>query len=147
VITEQGLGKRSAMSEYPKQGRAGQGVIGMRVTPGDAVVGVSIAGLKDNLIITTSRGKTKQVKVRLFKSLGRATGGYGVQHVVKNEVVTALVKPMERISRAEMTAAPEQLQLPVAGSGKKAKPAKARPTKPKPGRKAPAKVRMKAKAR
>ena len=129
VITEQGSGKRSPLAEYPKQGRAGQGVIGIKIAGGDAVAGFAIVGPKDDLVITTSRGKSKLVKGKLFKSLGRATGGYGVQHVVKNEVITALVKPQMRIEASEVADAapePQQLELISAAPAKKDKaPAKA----------------------
>jgi DNA gyrase subunit A len=150
VITEQGTGKRSAISEFPKQGRAGQGVIGLRVDAGDAVAGVVIAGIKEDVIITTSRGKAKQVKVKLFKSLGRATGGYGVYHVLKNEQVAGLVKPAERISAPEameepsgpvqLELVPEEIVKP--SKAKKAAVKKARATKkPAPAKKKPAKVK------
>jgi DNA gyrase subunit A len=124
VITEQGVGKRSSMKEFPTQGRAGQGVIGIRLSEDDAVAGLSIAGIKDEVFITTSRGKAKQVKLKVFKSLGRATGGYNVQHVVKNEVITGLIKPVERITVAEAGEAPArpvQMELALEEPVKKGK--------------------------
>ena len=148
VITEQGIGKRSPLSEYPKQGRAGQGVIGIKLNGGDAVAGLAIVGLKEEVIITTSRGRSKIVKGRLFKSLGRATGGYGVQHVLKNEIITGLVKSVERIDApvAEMVHEPVQLALveaaPTKASAKSAAKAPAR----KPA-KAPVKAPVKAAAK
>src|SRR5512143_2638282 len=125
VITEQGVGKRSSMSEFPSQGRAGQGVIGIRVDEEDAVAGAVIAGLKEDLFITTSRGKAKQVKMKVFKSLGRATGGYTVQHVVKNEVITGLIKAVERMTAPEAgeppAAEPVQVELAIEALVKKGK--------------------------
>ncbi len=140
VITEQGAGKRSSMSEFPTQGRAGQGVIGIRVDEDDAVAGLAIAGLKEEVLITTSRGKSKQVKMKVFKSLGRATGGYNVQHVVKNEVITGLIKAVERITAPEAgeppAAEPVQMELAIEAPAKKGKaekqPAKEVPTIKKP---------------
>jgi DNA gyrase subunit A len=159
VITEQGVGKRSGMKEFPKQGRAGQGVIGLRVDEEDAVAGLAIAGIKDELFITTSRGKVKQVKMKAFKSLGRATGGYNVQHVVKNEVITGLIRPVERIAApeaAEPTATEEPVQMELASEApvKKVK-AEKQPKKKvsavnetaKPAKKAPAAKKPAAKAK
>jgi DNA gyrase subunit A len=144
VITEQGVGKRSRMSDFPKQGRAGQGVIGIRVDAKDAVAGLAIAGLKDDLFITTSRGKSKQVKMKVFKSLGRATGGYNVQHVVKNEVITGIIKAVERITAPEATeppaAEPVQMELAVEVPAKKIK-AEKQPVKKAPAAKKPANIR------
>ncbi len=112
IITEQGSGKRTPLSEYPKQGRAGQGVIGIKIAGGDAVAGFAIVAPKDDVALTTSRGRTKVLKGKLFKSLGRATAGYGVQHVLKNEIIAALVKPQMRIDEPEtVEAAPEPKQL------------------------------------
>ncbi len=112
IITEQGSGKRTPLSEYPKQGRAGQGVIGIKIAGGDAVAGFAIVAPKDDVALTTSRGRTKLLKGKLFKSLGRATAGYGVQHVLKNEIIAALVKPQMRIDAPEtVEAAPEPKQL------------------------------------
>jgi DNA gyrase subunit A len=154
VITEQGVGKRTPLSEYPKQGRAGQGVIAIKLSGGDAVAGLAIAGLKEDVIITTSRGKSKIVKGRLFKSLGRATAGYGVQHVVKNEIITGLLKAVERIDEPATEMAPVLVQLELAA----AKPAKApakvpakmsakAPAKKSKAKKAKAPVKAKMKAR
>ena len=135
IITEQGAGKRSPLTEYPRQGRAGQGVIGIKLAGGDAVAGFAIIAPKDDVAITTSRGRTKLIKGKLFKSLGRAAGGFGVQHVLKNEVITALIKPQMRIEAAETVEAapePEQLELISEASAKKGKAdKKTAPTKAK----------------
>jgi hypothetical protein len=66
--------------------------------------------------------------VKLFKSLGRATGGYGVYHVLKNEQVAGLIKPAERISTPEAveeTTGPVQLELVPEEPVKKSKVVKA----------------------
>jgi DNA gyrase/topoisomerase IV subunit A len=91
-------------------------VIGIRVEDDDAVAGLAIAGPKDDLLITTSRGKSKQMKMKVFKSLGRATGGYRVQHVIKNELITGLIKAVERIATPEAreTSAGEPVQMELA---------------------------------
>ena len=90
---------------------------GRVVLPSTGSATVTIANTADSIStgtavalsgITTSRGKSKQVKMRLFKSLGRATGGYGVFHVVKNEQVTGLVEPAESISMPETPEAAEE---------------------------------------
>lgn len=63
----------------------------------------------------------------MFKSLGRATAGYGVQYVLKNEIIAALVKPQMRIDAPETVEAapePKQLELLSAAPQKAAKSAK-----------------------
>jgi hypothetical protein len=112
----------------------------MRVDDEDAVAGLAIAGLKEEVLITTSRGKSKQVKMKTFKSLGRATGGYNVQHVVKNEVITGLIKSVERITAPETgeppAAEPLQMELAIEQPAKKGK-AERQPVKEAPAIKKP----------
>ena len=69
-ITDNGMAKVTEMSQYPVQGRHGQGVINLRL-PKEAseVVAVVIGSLDTDLIITTAIGSTKQFK------LGNATIG------------------------------------------------------------------------
>ena len=113
------------------------------------MAGIVIAGVKEEVIITTSRGKAKQVKVKLFKSLGRATGGYGVFHVLKNEQVAGLIKPAERISvpeAVEEPTGPIQLELVPAEPVKRSKAEKASvkaPAKKAPISKKPAAAKKK----
>jgi DNA gyrase subunit A len=150
ILTEQGVGKRSPLSEYPRQGRAGQGVIGIKVAGGDAVAGFAILGPKDDAAITTSRGRTKLVKGRLFKGLGRATSGYGVQHVLKNEIIAALIKPQLRIDEPEPVEAahePEQLELISEAPAKSTSKRNSAKGKPRAKARTKTKARTKAEAK
>ena len=63
-ITDNAMAKATEMSEYPTQGRNGQGVINVRLPKGASeVVAVVVDALETDLIITTALGSTKQVKL------------------------------------------------------------------------------------
>ncbi|MFZ1397777.1 MAG: DNA gyrase subunit A, partial [Candidatus Promineifilaceae bacterium] len=63
-ITDNGLAKATAMSEYPTQGRHGQGVRNMNL-PSDAaeVVAAVIGDENTQILITTGIGSTKKLKL------------------------------------------------------------------------------------
>lgn len=66
-ITEDGVAKMSSCEEYPSQGRAGQGVINMRLPKSSKYVAAATIGRQDdNIIALTSKGKP------LYMRVGRA---------------------------------------------------------------------------
>ncbi len=93
TITNDGVAKVSAMSEYPVQGRAGQGVIAMRMPKSStALAAAAIGRLDDNIIVLTSRNKP------FYMRLGRApqvirgrNGGDFIISVRENEQVAGVV--------------------------------------------------------
>lgn len=79
VVSEKGLGKRSALDEYPTHGRGGKGVKTMQVTPktGNLVAIKSVTD-DDDLMITTANGVTIRTAVNEMRVMGRATQGVKV---------------------------------------------------------------------
>jgi DNA gyrase subunit A len=79
VISEKGLGKRSALDEYPTYGRGGKGVKTMQVTAktGNLVAIKSVTD-EDDLMITTANGVTIRTAVNEIRVMGRATQGVKV---------------------------------------------------------------------
>jgi DNA gyrase subunit A len=76
VISELGVGKRSALSEYPSQGRYGVGVASasLSVKTGPLAAG-GVASASDRLMMVSEKGNTKVVFVRSLPKAGRATRG------------------------------------------------------------------------
>jgi DNA gyrase subunit A len=76
VISELGVGKRSALSEYPTQGRHGTGVVtaGLSDKTGQLAAGV-VANVSDRLLMVSSKGSSKAVFVRSLPKARRATQG------------------------------------------------------------------------
>lgn len=76
IVTDAGYGKRTQLHHFNRQGRGGQGVIGIRLTARKgAVVAAFMVGLDDEIILVSSGGVTIRTNVREISSQGRdATG-------------------------------------------------------------------------
>ncbi|MDQ6602324.1 MAG: DNA gyrase subunit A, partial [Chloroflexota bacterium] len=76
VIAQNGMGKRTRVSDFPVQKRAGLGVIAMKVTPktGD-IVAAGIVETTDELIFISGKGIVMRTKVSDLRVIGRATQG------------------------------------------------------------------------
>ena len=79
VISEKGMGKRSALEDYPTQGRGGKGVKTMQVTAktGNLVAIKSVTD-EDDLMVTTTSGVTIRTAASELRVMGRATQGVKV---------------------------------------------------------------------
>lgn len=79
VISEKGMGKRSALEDYPTQGRGGKGVKTMQVTAktGNLVAIKSVTD-DDDLMVTTTSGVTIRTAASELRVMGRATQGVKV---------------------------------------------------------------------
>ena len=77
-ITDNGVAKISPVSEYPTQGRAGQGVISMRLPEmSNRVTAATIGSQDDTIIALTSKNKPKYMRIGLAETLKRGRAGYG----------------------------------------------------------------------
>jgi DNA gyrase subunit A len=76
VISEMGVGKRSALSEYPTQGRYGAGVVtaSLSAKTGQLAVG-AVANASDRLLMVSAKGNSKAMFVRSLPKARRATQG------------------------------------------------------------------------
>ena len=76
VISEMGIGKRSALSEYPRQGRYGMGVASASLSAktGQLAAGV-VASASHRLLMVSEKGSSKAMYVRSLPKAQRATQG------------------------------------------------------------------------
>ncbi|MCC6801088.1 MAG: DNA topoisomerase 4 subunit A [Anaerolineae bacterium] len=103
VCTDTGVAKSTPLTEYPAQGRAGQGVISMKL-PGDAkgLAAATVGRLDDNIIVVTNKGKPKYMRVGLAQEARRnAKGDYIISLRVKEEV-SRVVRLLPRIEAADL---------------------------------------------
>lgn len=102
-ITENGLAKISPMSEYPVQGRAGTGVINMRLPKDSREVVATVIGRQDDkLVVLTSKNKPKYMRLGLAPKVARGrTGGDYVISLGAKEVVAAAVTFQDQITAPE----------------------------------------------
>ncbi len=76
VVSEKGMGKRSALDEYRTQGRGGKGIKTMNVTAKTGhLVAIKAVTDKDDLMITTTSGVTIRTAADELRVMGRATQG------------------------------------------------------------------------
>ncbi len=76
TVTEKGFGKRTMATEYRTQGRAGRGVISIKVTEKNGLA-VSFHQVKesDEIMIMTSEGKILRTRVADLRDVGRNAQG------------------------------------------------------------------------
>jgi DNA gyrase subunit A len=77
VVSEKGIGKRTAISQFPKQGRGGQGVKAMQITPktGKLVTAQLVSETIDQIILTSAKGIVIKLPLSSIPKLSRATQG------------------------------------------------------------------------
>lgn len=112
-ITDNGMAKATSLSDYPVQGRHGQGVRNLNLpASSEEVAAVVIATDKDTLLVKTAAGSTKKVRVDKTYHGSRAIKPKPVFSIGGRNRVTGAVKIMERPTDDELdTAAAEQLTL------------------------------------
>jgi len=93
TITQKGYGKRSEIQDYRLTGRAGKGVINVKITDktGDVVTSVSVKD-RDPIIVTTAKGIVIRTSVKDIRVMGRATQGVRIIKLRPGDKVTDLVK-------------------------------------------------------
>jgi DNA gyrase subunit A len=102
TICESGYGKRSELSEYRVQGRAGKGLINVKVTDKTGkVVGVKPVTNEDELMLITGSGTMLRMKVSDVNTTGRNTQGVRVIKVGGGDRVVAVAKLASADEEAE----------------------------------------------
>mgnify|MGYP006421652645 FL=1 len=78
VISENGMGKKTKLSEYKVQGRGGSGIKTMAVTPKTGkIVGMRVINNTEekDLMIVSVKGQVIRTPLKAVSTLGRATQG------------------------------------------------------------------------
>jgi DNA gyrase subunit A len=90
TISVNGYGKRTAISEYPVQGRGGQGVITLKVTDktGDLVALEKVNG-DEELMVISANGVAIRTRVEEISSYGRSSQGVKVMRIGDKDRVTS----------------------------------------------------------
>jgi DNA gyrase subunit A len=96
-VTDNGLAKATPLSEYPTQGRYGQGVINVRL-PKDAgeVVAATICSEKAELLIRTAIGSTRKLRLKDTTVGSRAIKPRPVLKIGQRNRVTGVVQIASR---------------------------------------------------
>jgi len=97
TVTENGLGKRTALDEYPVQGRGGKGVISIKVTPkGGKAVGLIQVRDEDEVVMITNNGKLIRTIAGSISIHGRNTQGVRLMDVEPDDRVVSIGRVAEK---------------------------------------------------
>jgi DNA gyrase subunit A len=112
-VTESGFGKRTPVSDYPVQRRAGLGVINIKSTDKTGkVAGILDVTAEDEILIITEHGKLIRVAASNISSIGRATQGVKVIELEEGDLVVSAVKVMKVEVPDEIGPEPDSPELP-----------------------------------
>ncbi|MEA3339743.1 MAG: DNA gyrase subunit A, partial [Chloroflexota bacterium] len=94
VVTSDGDAKRTPLSEYPTQGRYGQGVIAARFASDSRLAGACVVQSKDPLVLITKKGAAKTILALNAPRKSRATTGEGLIALREHDVVVDVFIPL-----------------------------------------------------
>lgn len=92
VVTENGLGKKSKISDYKTQRRAGSGIKTLKVTPKTGkIVAMYIldASEEHDLVVISKMGQTIRTPLNSVSTLGRATQGVRIMRLDEGDKVAS----------------------------------------------------------
>ena len=93
VITENGFGKRTLISEYPGQGRGGIGVRTIKLTDRKGyLAGVRVVRDNHEIMLQSRDGVVIRMRADGIQRYGRATQGVKVMNMREGDVVSAIAR-------------------------------------------------------
>src|SRR5213080_5127571 len=96
VVTENGYGKRTRVSEYPVKGRGGMGVKTVQLTEAKGqLAGARVVRDGYQVMLISDGGTVIRIPVEDVKRLGRSTQGVIVMRLRSGEQVSALAPVVE----------------------------------------------------
>ena len=97
AVTEKGFGKRTAVSEYRRQGRGGQGVINIKTTKRNGPVVTAFAVKDDSeVIIITAKGKIIRLEAgQIRQTISRGAQGVKLIKLGEDDKVAAMTHVLE----------------------------------------------------
>ena len=120
VITENGYGKRTAVSEYPEHNRGGQGVFTIAMTSKKGkLVACRVVGPQHELMIISEDGVVIRVKSSDVSKLGRSTQGVKVMNMSSSDHVSAVARMVVHKKKAPKALDENQGMFDLAAAGAK----------------------------
>jgi DNA gyrase subunit A len=102
VVTQNGYGKRTRVSEYPVKGRGTKGVLTIKLTTKKgALAGALMVREHQDLLFISQNGMVQRTSVRDISQMGRATQGVRVMNVGSGDCVSAVAPVVESGSGVE----------------------------------------------
>jgi DNA gyrase subunit A len=96
VVTENGYGKRTPVSDYPVKGRGTKGVLTVKMTEKKGgLTGALIVGEHQDLLFISQNGMVQRTSVRGISQMGRSTQGVKVMNIKDDDRVSAVALVVE----------------------------------------------------
>jgi len=96
VVTENGYGKRTAVSEYPVKGRGTKGVLTAKLTEKrGGLAGALIVREHQDLLFISQNGMVQRTRAGGISQMGRATQGVRVMNLREDDRVSAVALVVE----------------------------------------------------
>ncbi|MFP9229214.1 DNA topoisomerase (ATP-hydrolyzing) subunit A [Pectobacterium cacticida] len=103
TVTQNGFGKRTAVSEYPTKSRATKGVISIKVSERNGkVVGAVQVDTADQIMMITDAGTLVRTRVSEVSIVGRNTQGVTLIRTAEDEHVVGLQRVAEPVEEEEL---------------------------------------------
>lgn len=103
IITENGIGKRTPLDEFPQQGRYGQGVIAMRLNSKTGrIIATRSVKTNDEIMLVTTGGMVTRIAAKDVSQQGRAASGVMVMTFKEKEGKTDAVASIAILREEQM---------------------------------------------
>jgi DNA gyrase subunit A len=101
IVTDAGYGKRTQLDKFPRKGRGGLGMKGIKLTAKRGfVVAAFMVGLDDEIMVAASNGTTARYPVRQISSQGRDATGVRIMNL-DNGATLATAAPIIQAEEAD----------------------------------------------
>lgn len=92
IITRQGYGKRTELTQYRAQKRAGTGITTAKITAknGEIIKGEIVGAEEDEVIIISKKGQVIRIEIDQIPDLNRATQGVRLMRLKSSDEVASL---------------------------------------------------------
>ena len=109
VVTENGYGKRTLISEYPAKGRATMGVRTIQLTENKGqLAGALVVREHQELVFISQNGMVQRTSVRGISRYGRASQGVRVMNIRDDDQVSAVALVVESDAATAATVADDE---------------------------------------
>ncbi len=103
VVTENGYGKRTDVSEYPVKNRGTKGVLTIKLTEAKGgLAGALIVREHQELMLITQNGMVQRTSAGGISKTGRATQGVRVMNVKEGDLISAVALVVEAAANGEV---------------------------------------------
>ncbi len=117
VVTENGYGKRTAVSEYPVKGRGTKGVLTAKLTAKrGGLAGALIVREHQDLLFISENGMVQRTRAGGISQMGRPTQGVRVMNLREDDRVSAVALVVESAASVEEDGSGSDGADPAAGA-------------------------------